>query len=339
VAPTVAPTPEPTPSPTLAPTLSPTLAPTLSPTLAPTLSPTLAPTLSPTLAPTPAPTLTPTPAPTPVPYPGQTPAPTPPPTPAPTVAPTVAPGAPNTTYTTTAPPTPSPTQNPTPEPTPAPQNPTPEPTPAPQNPTPAPTAAPQNPTPAPTPAPPTQAPVVVAQITGAISLQVDDPQAFVESEAAENAIAAAIAEKAEVDPLLVDVTLTVSGQRRLGDAAIAMIQGRRLKGLVEILYTISVTELIAQSRTLIEVQDSMNKVTVETLTRDIGDQLVLFGESFTVSVLAIEDPQVVQLDAPTPAPGGSPSPGPDDGLDSQSSRLAPFAMVSAALLFTTSLSM
>lgn len=159
---------------------------------------------------------------------------------------------------------------------------------------------------------------------------VENPQEFVESEVAENAIAGAIAETAGVDAASVDVTLTVSASRRLGDAA-----GRRLqKGKVEIQYTISVTEQMAASMNVDNLQEDLSKVTPEALTNKIVQQLSDLGSSVTFAIDFIEAPEVIIVESTTPSPGGTPAP--DDGdLDSHCVRLAPFGILSVALLLTS----
>jgi len=162
-------------------------------------------------------------------------------------------------------------------------------------------------------------------------VSVNDPQKFVESEVAENAVAGAIAVTAGVDAVTVDVTMTVASSRRLGDAAI-VAAGRRLqKGQVDIQYTISVTEEMAASINVNDLQEDLTKVTEEVLTREIVNKLTDLGEtSFTVNVMVIEDPQVLDVSSPTPSTG--PSPTPEDDLDSHCARLAPFGIMSVALL-------
>jgi len=135
-------------------------------------------------------------------------------------------------------------------------------------------------------------------------LQVDDAQAFVESDEAKFAIGKAIAQEADVEPALVDVQLSVSGNRRLSETIKSVIRifpsgflsGRRLKEAVDVSYTIRIPQALSQSVNVQQMREAFTKVTPEVMTRSVVQNLEALGEtSFTVSVQGITEPVVEEL--------------------------------------------
>lgn len=155
-------------------------------------------------------------------------------------------------------------------------------------------------------------------------LNTDNADDFVASTAVENAVAASIASIVGVDASHVDVTL--SKARRLDGAAAMVASPRRLKDQVTVSYVIRLTADIVANTNVTTVSNDLTKVTPDTLTTKIGEELdkTSAANQFTFNVLTIVPPQVIAITTTTVGGGES---SPDDPIDSHSQRATTMGVV------------